>query len=92
MGGAERITLHPQSELTEVHGTGRLTGVTWRDHHHDRDVHLDAAAVFLLIGAQPCTTALLDAGVELDDEGFVITRLDKRFKIKDDEQEALQSF
>jgi len=70
----EHITIHPRSELTEVHGTDRLTGLTWRDHVHDRDVQLDAAAVFLLIGAEPCTTALLDAGVELDDKGFVVTR------------------
>ncbi len=69
----ERVTVHPRSELTEVHGTARLTGLTWRDHAHDRDVHLDAAAIFLLIGAEPCTTALLDAGVELDDKGFVVT-------------------
>jgi thioredoxin reductase (NADPH) len=70
----ERITVHPRSELIDVHGTDRLTGLVWRDHANDRDVHLDAAAVFLLIGAEPCTTALRDAGVELDDKGFVVTR------------------
>ena len=69
----ERITVHPRSELSAVEGTTRLTALTWRDHAHERDVHLDAAAVFLLIGAEPCTTALVDAGVELDDQGFVIT-------------------
>ncbi|MFC4044386.1 FAD-dependent oxidoreductase [Dactylosporangium siamense] len=70
----ERVTIHSRSELSAVHGTDRLTGVTWRDHAQDRDVHLDAAAVFILIGAEPCTTALPDAGVELDDKGFVMTR------------------
>ncbi|WP_433064901.1 FAD-dependent oxidoreductase [Dactylosporangium sp. CS-033363] len=69
----ERITVHPRCELTSVHGTDRLTGLVWRDHADDRDVHLDAAAVFLLIGAEPCTTALPGAGVELDDKGFVVT-------------------
>ena len=69
----ERITVHPRSELTEVHGTTRLTGLTWRDHAHDRDVDLDAAAVFLLIGAEPCTTAVPAAGVELDAKGFAVT-------------------
>ncbi|WP_433200498.1 FAD-dependent oxidoreductase [Dactylosporangium sp. CS-047395] len=69
----DRITVHPRSELTEVHGTDRLTGLVWRDHADDRDVHLDAAAVFLLIGAEPCTTALPAAGVELDGKGFVVT-------------------
>jgi thioredoxin reductase (NADPH) len=69
----ERITVHPRSELSAVRGTNRLAAVTWRDQAHERDVHLDAAAVFLLIGAEPCTTALVEAGVELDDHGFVIT-------------------
>jgi thioredoxin reductase (NADPH) len=70
----ERITVHPRSELSAVHGTDRLIAVTWHDRTLDRDVHLDAAALFLLIGAEPCTTALPDAGVELDDKGFVVTR------------------
>ena len=69
----ERITVHTRSELSHVHGTDRLTGLTWRDHAGDRDVHLEAAALFLLIGAEPCTTALPGAGVALDDKGFVIT-------------------
>ncbi len=69
----DRITIHPRSELSGVHGDDRLTGVTWHDQAKDRDVRLDAAAVFVLIGAKPCTSALLDAGVELDDKGFVVT-------------------
>ncbi len=69
----ERITVHPRSELSSVQGTDRLSAVTWRDHARARDVHLDAAGVFLLIGAEPCTTALPEAGVELDEKGFVVT-------------------
>ena len=69
----ERVTVHPRSELSEVHGSSRLEGLTWRDHGLDRDVRLDAAALFLMIGADPCTTALPGAGVELDDKGFVVT-------------------
>ena len=34
---------------------------------------LDTAALFLLIGAAPRTTALIGTGVELDDKGFVVT-------------------
>ena len=68
-----RITVHPQSELSAVRGTSRLTGVTWRDRALDRDVALDAAALFLMIGAEPHTTALHACGVELDDHGFVVT-------------------
>ncbi len=69
----ERVTVHPRSELSAVHGTSRLTALTWRDHALDRDVRLDAAALFLMIGADPCTTWLYDVGVELDAKGFVVT-------------------
>ncbi len=69
----DRVTVHPRSELTAVEGTGRLDRLTWRDHVHDADVALDAAGLFLMIGADPCTTWLDGAGVQLDDKGFVVT-------------------
>src|SRR4029079_6112848 len=69
----ERITVQPRAELSGVHGTSQLTGVTWRDRALDRDVELDAAAVFLMIGAEPHTAPLRACGVELDEHGFVIT-------------------
>ena len=57
----DRITVHPRSELSVVHGTSRLTELTWRDHAR-ADVRLDAAALFLMIGAEPCTTWLHERG------------------------------
>jgi thioredoxin reductase (NADPH) len=72
----EAITIHPRSELREVHGTSQLNALTWHDHALDRDVRLDAAALFLMIGADPCTTWLYDVGVELDANGFVVTHED----------------
>jgi len=69
----ERVTVHPRSELSAVHGTSRLSAVGWRDHVLDRDVRLDANGLFLMIGADPCTTWLHEAGVELDAKGFVVT-------------------
>ena len=70
----ERVTVHSRSQLREVHGTSRLSALTWRDHAHDRDVRLDAAALFLMIGADPCTAWLHEVGAELDAKGFVVTR------------------
>jgi thioredoxin reductase (NADPH) len=70
----ERITVHPRSELCGVHGTSRLSALTWRDHALDREVRLDAAALFLMIGADPCTAWLHEVGAELDAKGFVVTR------------------
>jgi len=70
----DRVTVHSRSELTAVEGTSRLDGLSWRDHAHDRDVRVDAAGLFLMIGADPCTTWLTGVGVEFDDKGFVVTR------------------
>jgi thioredoxin reductase (NADPH) len=70
----ERVTVHPRSELSAVHGTSRLSALTWRDHVLERDVQLDAPALFLMIGADPCTTWLHEAGIELDAKGFVVSR------------------
>jgi thioredoxin reductase (NADPH) len=69
----DRITVHPHSRLVAVHGSDRLTAVTWRDDALDGDTRLDAAALFLMIGAEPRTGVLREAGVELDDKGFVVT-------------------
>jgi thioredoxin reductase (NADPH) len=69
----ERITVHPRTELSAVEGAGRLKALTWRDHAAGRDVTLDAAGLFLMIGAEPGTTWLREVGVELDDKGFVVT-------------------
>jgi thioredoxin reductase (NADPH) len=69
----ERVTVHPRSELSAVHGTDRLSALTWRDHVLEQDVRLDASALFLMIGADPCTTWLHELGVELDAKGFVVT-------------------
>ena len=70
----ERVTVHPRSELCGVLGTSRLSALTWRDHARERDVRIDAAGLFLMIGADPCTTWLQEAGAELDAQGFVVTR------------------
>jgi thioredoxin reductase (NADPH) len=69
----ERVTVHPRSELCGVDGTSRLSTLTWCDHILERDVRLDAAALFLMIGADPYTRWLNDVDVELDAKGFVVT-------------------
>lgn len=70
----ERITVHARSELRAVHGASRLSGLGWRDHVLEQDVRIDAAGLFLMIGAAPRTTWLHEVGVDLDDKGFVVTR------------------
>ncbi len=70
----ERVTVHPRSELAAVSGDTRLTALSWRDSAVGEDVRLDAAGLFLMIGAEPGTGWLRGSGVELDDKGFVVTR------------------
>jgi thioredoxin reductase (NADPH) len=70
----ERITVHARSHLTSVTGGRRVAEVTWRDEREQRDVRAEAGGVFLMIGAVPRTAWLRDAGVELDEKGFVTTR------------------
>jgi thioredoxin reductase (NADPH) len=69
----DRITVHTRAHLTAVTGDTRLSTVTWRDERRDRDVSRNAGGLFLMIGAVPRTDWLRDAGVELDDKGFVTT-------------------
>jgi len=59
--------------VSAVHGDDRLTGVTWRDGAAGSDARLDAAGLFMMIGAEPRTSWLATSGVGLDDKGFVVT-------------------
>jgi len=70
----ERVTVHPRCELSGVHGTDWLHTVTLRGHGQEQEVQVDTPGLFLMIGADPCTTWLHDAGVDLDPNGFVVTR------------------
>lgn len=70
----ERVIVHYRSELAAVEGSSRLSALSWRDNALDREVRLEAAGLFLMIGAEPRTTWLHEAGVELDAKGFVVTR------------------
>ena len=69
----ERITVHPQSQLTSCRcETRHRTDLAGRARQ--QDVRLEAGGLFLMIGAVPRTAWLSDVGVELDDKGFVTTR------------------
>ncbi|APE29242.1 FAD-dependent oxidoreductase [Aurantiacibacter gangjinensis] len=64
------ITIHYETEVTELRGEGTLSGVTLTGP--DGDTRLDCAAVFIMIGAAP-NTGWLSGLVELDERGFVLT-------------------
>jgi thioredoxin reductase (NADPH) len=74
----ERIDRHtgirvvPRSVVREVDGTGRLERATVEDLAGSARRTIPAAALFILIGAEPHTQWLTDS-IELDSHGFVIT-------------------
>jgi thioredoxin reductase (NADPH) len=78
LGELERIgniTVRLHTEVTAVHGRGRLEALTVRDQTTRKTETLPAAALFILVGAEPHTD-WLDATVRRDDRGFIITGRD----------------
>ena len=59
------------SEVTEIHGDDKLTGLTLRDTVTGETRHLDATGLFIAIGHDP-RSELLPGQVELDAEGYVL--------------------
>ena len=59
-------------EVTGVGGTGRLERVTVRPVKSGEERSLDAAAMFIFIGAKP-RTEMVAGLVELDEKGYVVT-------------------
>jgi thioredoxin reductase (NADPH) len=66
------ITVRLHTEIIEGRGHGRLEAVELRDRRSGATETVPAAAVFVMIGAQPRTNWLNDA-VRRDEQGYVIT-------------------
>jgi thioredoxin reductase (NADPH) len=72
---AGNVAVRLRTEVTAVEGAGRLEAVTVRDGVTEATETLPAAALFILIGAEPHTDWLASA-VERDERGFVLTGRD----------------
>ncbi len=59
------------SEVAEIHGEDKLTGLTLRDTVTGETRHLDATGLFIAIGHDP-RSELVKGQVRLDDEGYVL--------------------
>jgi thioredoxin reductase (NADPH) len=59
------------SEVTEIHGDDKLTGLTLRDTVTGETRHLDATGLFIAIGHDP-RSELYRGQVELDEDGYVV--------------------
>jgi thioredoxin reductase (NADPH) len=77
----DRITATPnievvsRAEVSSVGGTGRLEKVAVRRVPDGEGHELDAAAMFIFIGAKP-RTEMVSGLLELDEKGYVLTGLD----------------
>lgn len=74
---AKRAMDHPKidvvwnAELTEIHGSDGVTGVTLRDTTTGETSEMPINGVFVAIGHKP-NTELFDGVIDLDDKGYII--------------------
>src|SRR6266540_2498560 len=71
----DAIAVRLRAQVVAAHGTGRLERLTLHDARTDVSETVPAAALFILIGAQPHTQWLAGT-LELDEHGFVLTGRD----------------
>jgi thioredoxin reductase (NADPH) len=77
----ERATTNPKihfvwdSTVKEITGDDKVTGVQLHNLKSGKDSHVKAEGVFVAIGYDP-NTAFLKGKVELDSQGYVVTRRD----------------
>ena len=67
----ERIEVRPETEVHELLGEARLSGVVLETAPTEKRAVLDACAVFVFTGAEPRTGWVADS-VALDPAGFVL--------------------
>ena len=73
IGGLENVVVVPHAKISALEGEGgSLTAVRW-DADGGSEVRRPIHHVFLFIGAEPNSAWLAEAGVAVDDKGFVLT-------------------
>src|SRR5690242_4712939 len=68
-----KITFAWNSEVAEIHGDAKLTGVTLRDTETGETRELPVTGLFVAIGHDP-RNELVKGVVDLDDEGYVLVQ------------------
>ncbi len=68
----KNINIRLQTELSAVHGSGRLEAITVRNNETEETERISTDAVFLYVGATPHSKFVADV-VELSKEGFILT-------------------
>jgi thioredoxin reductase (NADPH) len=70
--GTPGIEVHVRSEVRALHGNGSLEAVTVQQTDAGTTRAVDAKALFVFIGADPCT-GWLSGALAIDEHGFVLT-------------------
>jgi thioredoxin reductase (NADPH) len=65
------IEIVPRTEVAAVHGNGTVDSVSLRASDNGNTQRIDAAAVFVMIGADPCTEAV-GSLLAVDEAGYVL--------------------
>jgi thioredoxin reductase (NADPH) len=60
------------SEVVEIHGDSKVTGLTLRDTVTGQTREIAATGLFIAVGHQP-RSDLVKGQVDLDDEGYILT-------------------
>ncbi|MEU8076797.1 FAD-dependent oxidoreductase [Catellatospora citrea] len=66
------VTVHTNTEVCDLEGNGRLEAVVVADMKTEHSRRIPATALFVFIGAEPCTT-WLDKQIAVDHHGYVLT-------------------
>lgn len=71
---SDQITIHYNTTTDEIlHDGNQVTGVKGTNKQTGESLELEADGVFVFIGLRPNTGFLHGSGIELDEQGFVIT-------------------
>jgi thioredoxin reductase (NADPH) len=68
---AANVEILPNTEIAAMHGNGKLEAVSLRDSDNGHVQRIPTAAVFVMIGAEPCTD-FVGSMLAVDEAGFVL--------------------
>lgn len=72
IGSIPNIEVNIHTEVTAVHGEDHLEAVSYRDNSTGEEEREAGAALFVFIGAKPCTD-WLEGVIKMDEHGFILT-------------------
>ncbi|MBK5112427.1 MAG: FAD-dependent oxidoreductase [Candidatus Heimdallarchaeota archaeon] len=72
--GKENLEIHYSSRVTKISGEEYVTSVTYKEGSNETDIRVEG--VFIEYGSVPNTLLANQLGVEVDDRGFIVTKIE----------------